>query len=94
MILALVLSCFPTHYLLCTCSEQHQPGLGALGDTHHFYFVNQPTGKVKSLMTLTDLKLFCNNYMPVWLFYGSLDFFHFLSFFFFFNNQIDLTRGD
>lgn len=61
-ILALVLSCFPTHLGQVPAVNSTVQGSGSLGDTHRFSFVNQPTGKIGYLVRL-DLKPFCNNYM-------------------------------
>lgn len=88
VILALVLSCFPAPLGHAPAANSTWLGQRSLGDTHHFYFVNQPTGKIRSLVTLTDLKLFCNNNMLVWLFLWEFGFFHHL----FFYKQIDLTQ--
>lgn len=48
---------------------------GALLETPIVFTVNQPTRKIRSLVTLTDLKLVCHNYMLTWLFLWGCGFF-------------------
>jgi len=84
VILAFALSCFPAPLGCAPAASSTVLGWGSLGDANCFYFVNQPTGKTRSLVTLMDLKLFCNNYVVVFM--GAWIFLSFVSY-----NQIALT---